>query len=304
MFVSDKWQDYEILYAGGGEKYERWGDITLRRPWILRPYGLCLKTAERFQWMRLNDHAPFITEAQKAADPGPSSGLCRNHGRLTMIHWERSSDSLLNLRHSNIQVCFPEQAANWDFCGNLIDRAVRSGRDDIKVLNLFAYTGAATVACSAHGAAEVVHVDASKGMIGRAKENMAESGIADRFVRFIADDCRKFVEREIRRGHRYDGIIMDPPSYGRGPSGELWKLEDSFYDFARMASMLLTDNPLFFIASSYATGITCEASGQILSLATSGTGRTGKVSAGELGLHVSGMGVNLPCGSVARWTET
>ncbi|MCH4153152.1 MAG: class I SAM-dependent methyltransferase [Saccharofermentans sp.] len=303
MFVSDKWQDYEILYAGGGEKYERWGDITLRRPdpqaiWPVFKDGreISMDEIER----------PCAVYNRSSEGGGSWTKL-----RPLPESWKINYDSLgkklrfivepTSFKHTGL---FPEQAANWDFCGDLIDRAVRSGRDDIKVLNLFAYTGAATVACSAHGAAEVVHVDASKGMIGRAKENMAESGIADRFVRFIADDCRKFVEREIRRGHRYDGIIMDPPSYGRGPSGELWKLEDSFYDFARMASMLLTDNPLFFIASSYATGITCEASGQILSLATSGTGRTGKVSAGELGLHVSGMGVNLPCGSVARWTET
>ena len=193
---------------------------------------------------------------------------------------------------------FPEQAVNWDFCGGLIEDAVRRGRKEIRILNLFAYTGAATLAGAAHGATEVVHVDASKGMIARAKENVAASGLTDSYIRFIADDCKKFVEREIRRGRKYEGIIMDPPSYGRGPSGELWKLEDSFYDLVSLTSGLISDDPLFFIASSYATGITAEASGQILSLGIKG----GNVSAGEIGLPVTKMGINLLGGSVARWT--
>ena len=193
---------------------------------------------------------------------------------------------------------FPEQASNWDFCGELIEKAKSSGKKDVKILNLFAYTGAQTLACAAHGADEVVHVDASKGMIARAKENIKESGLEERYVRFIAEDCKKFVEREIRRGRKYDGIIMDPPSYGRGPSGELWKLEDSFYDLVKLCANLISDEPLFFIASSYATGITAQASGQILSLAIPG----GKVDAEELMLPVSEMGIYLPCGQTARWT--
>ena len=179
-----------------------------------------------------------------------------------------------------------------------VEDAVNKGRKEVRILNLFAYTGAATLACAAHGATEVVHVDASKGMIARAKENVSASGLNDSYIRFIADDCKKFVEREIRRGRKYEGIIMDPPSYGRGPSGELWKLEDSFYDLVSLTSELLSDDPLFFIASSYATEITAQASGQILSLGIKG----GKVVAGEIGLPVTKMGINLPCGSVARWT--
>ena len=192
---------------------------------------------------------------------------------------------------------FPEQAANWDFCGGLIDGAVRAGRNDIKILNLFAYTGGATIAASAHGAAEVVHVDASKGMIARAKENVAASGLESNYIRFIAEDCQKFVEREIRRGRKYDGIIMDPPAYGRGPSGELWKLEDSVYEFVSRAALLLSDDPLFFIISSYATAITGEAVGQVVKLALP----KGHIESGELGLPVSHDGICLPCGCVTRW---
>ena len=193
---------------------------------------------------------------------------------------------------------FPEQASNWDFCGDLIEKAKAAGKKDIRILNLFAYTGAQTLACSAHGADEVVHVDASKGMIARAKENIKASGLEGNYVRFIAEDCMKFVEREIRRGRKYDGIIMDPPSYGRGPKGELWKLEDSFYDLVKLCANVISDDPLFFIASSYATGITAQASGQIFKLALPG----GLVEAEELMLPVSKMGVLLPCGQTARWS--
>jgi 16S rRNA G966 N2-methylase RsmD len=183
-----------------------------------------------------------------------------------------------------------------DAAGNI---SLAAGKKDIRILNLFAYTGAQTLACSAHGADEVVHVDASKGMIAWAKENIKLSGLEGNYVRFIAEDCMKFVEREIRRGRKYDGIIMDPPSYGRGPKGELWQLEDSFYDLVKLCTNVLSDDPLFFIASSYATGITAQASGQIFKLAIP----DGKVEAEELMLPVSKMGVLLPCGQTARWTS-
>ena len=298
MFVADKWSDYEIMYAGAGEKYERWGDVVLRRPdpqavWPVFANG---RPASM-------DDLPAPDAIYHRSDKGGGSWT-RN--KSIPQSWKINYDCLgkkltfgvepTSFKHTGL---FPEQAANWDFCGGLISDAVAGGRDDIKILSLFAYTGASTVACASHGASEVVPVDASKGMIAKAKENASLSGLSDSYIRFIADDCRKFCERELRRGRRYDGIIMDPPSYGRGPSGELWKLEDNFYDLASLAFELLSDDPLFFIASSYATAITADASGQIIKLASGGSGR---VVSGELGLPVSKMGICLPCGSVARWT--
>ena len=272
MFISGNWKDYELMYAGGGEKYERWGNVILRRP---DPQAV---------W-------PVIRDGREVS----MDDLEKPHSFYTRSDKGGGAWTKLKSKHTGL---FPEQASNWDFCGDLIEKAKASGKKDIKVLNMFAYTGAQTLACAAHGADEVVHVDASKGMIARAKENIKESGLEDRYVRFIAEDCMKFVEREIRRGRKYDGIIMDPPSYGRGPSGELWKLEDSFYDLVKLCANLISDDPLFFIASSYATGITAQASGQILKLAIPG----GKVDAEELMLPVSKMGVLLPCGQTARWT--
>ena len=297
MFVADKWKDYEILYAGKGEKYERWGNVKLLRP---DPQAV---------WPVVEDGK--VTSMDKVSSPDARYSRSSSGGgswtRLSQMpsSWKISYDSLgkkltfiiepTSFKHTGL---FPEQAVNWDFCGKLIEDAAAKGKKEIRILNLFAYTGAATLSCAAHGATEVVHVDASKGMIARAKENVSASDLTESYIRFIADDCQKFVEREIRRGRKYEGIIMDPPSYGRGPSGELWKLEDSFYDLVNLTSNLLSDDPLFFIASSYATEITAEASGQILSLGIKG----GRVDAGEIGLPVSRMGINLPCGSVARWT--
>ena len=298
MFISDKWKDYEVLYCGAGEKYERWGDIVLRRP---DPQAV---------WPVIKDGKEISMEELEK----PSAQYNRSNtggGSWTKFKsfpsvWKISYDSLgkkltfiiepTSFKHTGL---FPEQASNWDFCGELIEKAKKSGRKDIKILNLFAYTGAQTLACSCHGADEVVHVDASKGMIARAKENIKESGLEDRYVRFIAEDCKKFVEREIRRGRKYDGIIMDPPSYGRGPSGELWKLEDSFYDLVKLCSNLISEDPLFFIASSYATGITAQASGQILNLAIPG----GILDAEVLVLPLKRMNAYLPCGQTARWTQ-
>ena len=197
---------------------------------------------------------------------------------------------------------FPEQASNWDFCGELIEKAVKQGRKDIKILNLFAYTGGATIACAAHGAAETVHVDASKGMIAKAKTNLSLSGLEDSYVRFIAEDCMSFVDREIRRGRKYDGIIMDPPAYGRGPKGELWKLEEALFDLTSKCEQLLSDDPLFYIISSYASEITARASGDVLTLAVAQK-HGGKVDAEELCLPISQMGIWLPCGATARWTK-
>ena len=195
---------------------------------------------------------------------------------------------------------FPEQAANWDFCGKRIQDAVKKGKKP-RILNLFAYTGGATMAFAAAGAAEVVHVDASKGMVGRAKENMAASGLTDCYIRFIVEDCVRFVEREIRRGRTYDGIIMDPPAYGRGPSGEMWKLEDALFPLVEKCEKLISDDPLFFLINSYTTGLSSMVIEDILRLAIR-TKHGGKVVSEELGLPCSKMDLILPCGSTGRWT--
>ena len=297
MFISGNWKDYELLYCGGGEKYERWGDVTLRRPDPQAVWPV-IKDGKEISMDNLEKPCGLYN---RSSTGGGSWTKLKNYPATWKIKYDSLGKELTfiieptSFKHTCL---FPEQASNWDFCGDLIEKAKAAGRKDIKILNLFAYTGAQTLACSAHGADEVVHVDASKGMIGRAKENIKESGLEDRYVRFIADDCKKFVEREIRRGRKYDGITMDPPSYGRGPSGELWKLEDSFYDLVKLSANLLSDDPLFFVASSYATGLTAQASGQILKLAIPG----GNVDAQELMLPVSKMDVMLPCGQTARWT--
>ena len=285
LLSADQWNDYTCLDAGGGEKLEQWNGIILRRP---DPQAIWPADTKNKLWK--NADAVYHRSSKGGGE--------WEYRKKLPESWTVSYKDLTfkvsptGFKHTGL---FPEQAVNWDWMSGLI----RSHADeDLRILNLFAYTGAATLACASHGATEVVHVDASKGMIARAKENVSVSGLTESYIRFIADDCKKFVEREIRRGRKYEGIIMDPPSYGRGPSGELWKLEDSFYDLVSLTSELLSDDPLFFIASSYATEITAQASGQILSLGIQG----GKVAAGEIGLPVSKMGINLPCGSVARWT--
>ncbi len=298
MFISDNWKDYELLYCGGGEKYERWGKVVLRRPDPQAVWPV-IKDGKEISMDDLDKPDALYTRSDQGG--GAWTNL-KNFPSTWKIDYDSLGKKLTFIieptafKHTGL---FPEQASNWDFCGDLIEKAKAAGKKDIRILNLFAYTGAQTLACSAHGADEVVHVDASKGMISRAKENIKASGLEGNYVRFIAEDCMKFVEREIRRGRKYDGIIMDPPSYGRGPKGELWKLEDSFYDLVKLCSNVISDDPLFFIASSYATGITAQASGQIFRLALPG----GKVEAEELMLPVSKMGVLLPCGQTARWSS-
>ena len=293
MFVADNWEDFEVIYAGGGAKYERWGDIYLDRP---DPQAVWPKLSE---WPK--PHALY--------NRSQTGGGSWTRIKSMPSNWNITYDSLgkklkfliepTSFKHTGL---FPEQASNWDFCGDLIERAVKSGRNDIKILNLFAYTGGATIACAAHGAAETVHVDASKGMIAKAKTNVQLSGLEDKYIRFIAEDCMSFVDREIRRGRKYDGIIMDPPAYGRGPKGELWKLEEALYDLTCKCEQLLSDDPLFYIISSYASEITAQASGDVLTLAVAQK-HGGKVDAEELCLPVSQMGIYLPCGATARWTS-
>ena len=300
MFLADNWKDFEVLYAGEQEKYERWGDVLLRRPdpqavWPVHEGG------KEVGWDDLaSPNAVYIRSNsgggawQKLKSMPPKWNISyKSLGKDLTFIIEPTS-----FKHTGL---FPEQASNWDFAGKLISDAVKAGRDDIKILNLFAYTGAATCAAACHGAAEVVHVDSSKGMIARAKENIIESGLESSYVRFINEDCRKFVEREIRRGRKYDGIIMDPPKYGRGPTGELWEIEKSLYEFVSRTALLLSDNPLFVIISSYATELGANAVGNVLDL-TCGTRFGGKTVSDELGLPISHMDINLPCGQASRWT--
>lgn len=297
MFTAENWKDFEVIYAGDGMKYERWGKIYLERP---DPQAIW-PTPDQDESIWPGPHAVY--------NRSESGGGAWSRRKSMPGKWKINYNCLGNeltfiisptsFKHTGL---FPEQAANWDYMTNLISKARENGRKEIRILNLFAYTGGATCACAAAGADEVVHVDASKGMIGVAKENIQESGLSDKYVRFIAEDCVKFVEREIRRGRKYDGIIMDPPAYGRGPSGELWKLEDALYDFVVKCEQLLSDDALFFLISSYTAGVSTQASGDILKMIVEKK-HGGKVNAEELTLPISGMDIVLPCGCTARWQK-
>ncbi|MCD8383041.1 MAG: class I SAM-dependent methyltransferase [Clostridiales bacterium] len=284
MWIADRWKDYELIDCGGGEKVERWGKTVLVRP---DPQAIWNTPRERREWKRPDGRYHRSS----------SGGGHWDRGHMP-DRWQVRYDELtfqvgaMNFKHTGL---FPEQAVNWDFAREMI----RSAGRPVRVLNLFAYTGGATVACAAAGA-QVCHVDAAKGMVAWARENAALSGLTDAPIRWIVDDCGKFVEREIRRGHRYDAIIMDPPSYGRGPSGEVWKLEDSLYPFLERAVQLLSDRPLFFLINSYTTGLAPSVLGYLLDvLVTPKYG--GHTECGELGLPVTASGLALPCGSAGRW---
>lgn len=284
MWVSDKWRDFELIDCSRGEKLERWGDYTLVRP---DPQAIWDTPRRDGRW-RTSDGKYTRSE---------SGGGAWDKRRLP-ARWQIGYGELtfnikpMNFKHTGI---FPEQAANWDY----IMRKIRGAGREISVLNLFAYTGAATVAALAAGAS-VCHVDAAKGMVAWAKENAAASGVADRPVRWIVDDCAKFVEREIRRGRRYDAIIMDPPSYGRGPGGEVWKLEESLWGFVQLVSGVLSDDPLFVIINSYTTGLSPSVLTYISeSIFTRRFG--GHSESRELGLPVTATGLCLPCGAACRW---
>ena len=285
MWIADNWKDYELLDTSDGERLERWGKYVLVRP------------DPQIIWKTATAHPSW-----RAADgvyKRSSSGGGKWVKNKLPEQWQISYGSLgfvlrpMGFKHTGL---FPEQAANWDWFSGLIRK---SGRRDVKVLNLFAYTGGATVAAASAGAA-VVHVDAAKGMVAQAKENAALSGLADAKIRYIVDDCKKFVEREIRRGNKYDAIIMDPPSYGRGPGGEVWKIEDSIDELVGLCAQLLSDTPLFFLINSYTTGLSPLAMQYILSLKVASR-FGGKLSSGELGLPVTKTGGILPCGASARW---
>ena len=284
MWVSDKWRDYELIDASGGEKLERWGRHILLRP---DPQAIWATERSDPRWRR-----PDARYRRSASGGGawekndlPASWKIR-YGELTF------QVKPMSFKHTGL---FPEQAANWDWAMEKI----RNAKRPIRVLNLFAYTGGATAACLAAGA-EVCHVDAAKGMVAWAKENAACSGLSDKPVRWIVDDCAKFCQREIRRGKHYDAIIMDPPSYGRGPGGEIWKLEDDLWPFVSSVVPLLSDDPLFVLINSYTTGLAPSVLTYIAeSLFTKRFG--GHSDAQELGLRASASGLVLPCGASCRW---
>ena len=286
MWISDRWRDFELIDCSHGEKLERWGGQILVRP---------------------DPQAIWNTPRTNPAWKKPSARYSRSSSGGG--HWDKSSvpESWqisygqlrfnvrpMNFKHTGL---FPEQAENWDY----IMEKIRSAGRPVSVLNLFAYTGAATVAAAKAGAS-VCHVDAAKGMVAWAKENAAASGVREAPIRWIVDDCVKFVEREIRRGRRYDALIMDPPSYGRGPSGEVWKLEDNIWDFVDLTSRVLSDAPLFVLINSYTTGLSASTVSYIAeSVFTRHFG--GHSESQELGLPVTDSGLALPCGCSCRWEK-
>ena len=284
MWIAENWQDYEVLDTSAGEKLERWGDYILVRP---DPQVIWNTPHDHPAWKKKNAH--YHRSAKGGGEwefiDLPDEWSIR-YGSLT-FHLKP-----FNFKHTGL---FPEQAANWDWFSRLIKEAGRP----IKVLNLFAYTGGATIAAAAAGA-QVTHVDASKGMVAWAKENAAASGLSEAPIRWLVDDCVKFVERELRRGSRYDAIIMDPPSYGRGPKGEIWKMEESIWRFLELTAGLLSDKPLFFLLNSYTTGLQPAVLSYLLHM-TIRKRFGGRVEASEVGLPVSESGLVLPCGAAGRW---
>ena len=285
MWVADQWKDYEIIDCSKGEKLERWGDYILLRP---DPQVLWDLPRNNPAWKNLNGH-------YHRNNKGGGEWEFMNLPEQWSINYKELTFHLkpFTFKHTGL---FPEQAVNWDWFGEKIRNANR----EIKVLNLFAYTGGATLAAAKAGA-KVTHVDASKGMVSWGKENAASSGLADAPIRWLVDDCVKFVEREIRRGNHYDGIIMDPPSYGRGPKGEIWKLEEKIHPFIALASKLLSDDPLFFLVNSYTTGLAPAVLTYMISTEVASK-FGGTVRSEEIGLPVRESGLVLPCGASGRWS--
>ena len=284
MWLSDKWRDYELIDCSRGEKLERWGSYLLVRP---DPQAIWDTPRRHPGWERPDArYSRSSTGGGKWSISSLPKAWTVGYGDLTF------NIKPMNFKHTGI---FPEQAANWDYAGEQIRAAGRP----IRLLNLFAYTGAATAAASKAGS-EVCHVDAAKGMVAWARENARSCGVEERPIRWIVDDCGKFVEREIRRGRRYDALIMDPPSYGRGPSGETWKLEDDLFAFVEKCAGVLSDTPEFVIINSYTTGLSPSVLTYISE--TVFTKRFGGTSRSEeLGLPVTESGLALPCGAACRW---
>ena len=288
MRSADQWKDYELIDATGGNRLERWGETILVRPdpqvvWKNEPVS------------------PLWRRADAVYHRSHKGGGSWEYRRPLPQKWKIGYGSLklvvspTGFKHTGV---FPEQAVNWDWYA----RKIASAGRPVKILNLFGYTGGATLACAAAGA-QVCHVDASKGIVAWARENAAASGLADRPVRWIVDDCAKFVAREQRRGSLYDGIIMDPPSYGRGPGGEVWKLEDNIYDLIALCAGVLSQQPLFVAVNSYTTGLSPAVMEYILKTTLCGR-YGGRTSCDEIGLPVSATGGVVPCGATALWEET
>lgn len=281
------WKDYELVDTAAGERLERWGKVLLIRP---DPQIIWETPRENAGWKKAD--ARYLRSSS-------GGGHWEEWRKLPPV-WQVSYGELtfrikaMGFKHTGL---FPEQAVNWDF----VQKKIRTAGRPVKVLNLFGYTGAATLACAAAGA-QVCHVDASKGMVAWARENAQASGLADKPVRWIVDDCLKFVLREQRRGNFYDGIIMDPPSYGRGPNGEVWKLEEQLYGLVQECAAILSKQPLYFLLNSYTTGLSPAVMAYLLGVLLQKK-YGGAVSAGEIGLPVTESGLVLPCGSTAVWEE-
>ena len=302
MWIADNWKDYEVLDTSSGEKLERWGDYTLVRP---DPQVIWNTPHDHKGWKNKNGHYHRSTkgggeweffnlpnEWSIQYELGGANGIKANQLTFNLKPF--------SFKHTGL---FPEQATNWDWFSQLIRDAKTNRPADkpIKVLNLFAYTGGATLSAAAAGA-QVTHVDASKGMVTWAKENAITSGLGEAPIRWLVDDCVKFVEREIRRGNKYDGIIMDPPSYGRGPKGEIWKIEESIWPFVELTTQILAEDALFFLINSYTTGLQPAVLSYMMNTAI--TKRFGgHVEADEIGLPVSSTGLVLPCGASGRWQK-
>ncbi len=288
MLYSDNWSDYSLIDCSDGQRLERWNKYILVRP---DPQVIWKDTKKSPLWKK--------ADASYMRSRGGGGAWKENS---LPSEWNLEYENLglkfvirpMGFKHTGV---FPEQAVNWEWVHDKIKNAGR----EIKVLNLFAYTGGATIAAAKAGA-KVCHVDASKGMVAVARENAALSGLESAPIRYIVDDCQKFVQREIRRGNFYDGIIMDPPSYGRGPSGEVWKLEDNIWEFVKLVSGVLSPDPLFFVLNSYTTGLSASTMGYMLSNALCPR-FGGKVVSDELGLRAEATGLGLPCGAVSRWSK-
>ncbi len=283
MWVAEDWKDYECIDTASGEKLERWGDIILCRP---DPQVIWDRKTNAGIWKTADAHY------HRSSSGGGKWEYKKSIPDQWTVNYKNLTFNIkpMGFKHTGL---FPEQAVNWDYMMNKI-----KGRKGAKVLNLFAYTGGATVACAKAGAV-VTHVDASKGMVQWAKENARSSSLADAPIRYLVDDCMKFVEREIRRGNKYDAILMDPPSYGRGPGGEVWKIEDSICHFVRRCALLLSDNPLFFIINSYTTGLSPTVMANLMQMCLP----EGEIHASEIGLKITSSSMVLPCGATARWEK-
>jgi 23S rRNA (cytosine1962-C5)-methyltransferase len=288
MLIADGWKDYELIDAGAGERLERWGPYILRRP---DPQALWPKSATAAAWEQVHGHYH-----RSSSGGGEWEFRSKLPERWTIRYHELSFYvKAMGFKHTGI---FPEQAVNWDW----LMRLIQARREPVRVLNLFAYTGGASVAAAAAGA-EVCHVDAAKGIVALAKENLALSGLAERPVRFIVDDALKFARREGRRGRQYEGVIMDPPSYGRGPDGELWKIEDELYGLIKECVAIFAERPLFFLINSYKTGLAPTVIQNMLAMALP-KNHSGRFSSNEIGLPITASGLVLPCGVSCRWEAT